>query len=377
MYVPNRIIKESINDSRGLSRCSLFAEDLYKRLLTYADDYGRFNADTEIMLARLYPREVLYVSEEDLADALSELAGEDKIAFYTSRVFHAGPKKGGSHIGVYGCFPNWAEHQRVRDSKKRCPDPDDTDINDWYLRRFVPIDMRAELIERAGFKCQECGKYITSCSDAKRFVKLGSGLYHIDHVVPCSQGGRATFENLRVTCPECNLKRKRKFTFNEILEFTIANSSENADGNRNSPQFAANCGKSPPESESESESKKEKEKIARAREEMPFGLTDEDIRNSLLIDQQIENAARSIGLQVSEAGMEYGRRLAHEYGLDVLIESIKKAVDVPKWKYVEGICKGSGSKPNEPNDNRGHHSGLQSAGGEKSGKYASLFDDSI
>ena len=245
MYVPNRILKESINDSRGLSRCSLFAEDLYKRLLTYADDYGRFNADTEIMLARLYPREVLYVTEGDIVDALSELAGEGKVAFYTARIFHAGPQKDGSHIGVYGCFPNWDEHQRVRDSKKRFPDPDDTDINDWYLRRFVPIDMKVELIERAGFKCQECGKYITSCGDAKRFVKLGSGLYHIDHIVPCAQGGRATLENLRVTCPECNLKRKRRFSFREILELTIDNVSQNADRCANSPQLAATRRKSP------------------------------------------------------------------------------------------------------------------------------------
>ena len=95
--------------------------------------------------------------------------------------------------------------------------------------------MKAEIIERDGFKCQICGKFLTTCKDAKRFVKLATGLYHIDHIVPVNQGGRATLENLRLTCPDCNLKRKRKFTFDEIL----------AETRRELPQAAASCGLTP------------------------------------------------------------------------------------------------------------------------------------
>jgi hypothetical protein len=90
--------------------------------------------------------------------------------------------------------------------------------------------MKVELVERDGFKCKICGKFLTSCREARRFVKLGQGLYHIDHIVPVVQGGRATLENLRLTCPECNLKRKKRFTFKEILDFDA------------SCDFAANCG---------------------------------------------------------------------------------------------------------------------------------------
>ena len=233
--MPNRILKESINESEGLSNCSFFAIDLYKRLINYADDYGRFNSDTIIMRARLYPRELEEVSEEDIIDGLAELAGVGKIQFYTPRVFNQFGKK-----GIYGAFPNWKEHQRIRDSKKKCPEPDDTSVNDWYLRRFVPLDMKVQLLERDGFKCQLCGKYVTSCRDAKRFVKLGSGLYHIDHIVPVLQGGRVTMENLRITCPDCNLKRHKTFTFKEILEETLKSAEESF-----SPQFAANRGEIP------------------------------------------------------------------------------------------------------------------------------------
>lgn len=236
--MPNRIIKESICESKKLSEVSFFAEDLYKRLITYADDYGRFNADYQIMLARLYPREIQEVSIADIEDALIELTGIGKIRFYTAKV-----KK-----EIYGCFPNWNEHQRVRDSKGRCPEPDNEEVNDWYLRRFIPRALRIRIIERDGFKCKECGKFVCAQpTTAERLLKMGAGLYHIDHIVPVVQGGRASEENLRLLCPKCNLSRKKEFTFDEILAQTRADL----------PPVAADCRKSPPESnpiQSESES---------------------------------------------------------------------------------------------------------------------------
>lgn len=219
--MPNRVIKESICESTGLSECSLFSDDLFKRLITYADDYGRFNSDTTIMRARLYPREYEYVLESDIIEGLIELCGVGKITFYTTQHFGQFKKKS----GVYGALPNWKDHQRVRDSKAKCPEPDDTSVNDWYLRRFISMDMKVAIVDRDNFKCQECGKFLTSCRDAKRFVKLGQGLFHIDHIVPVQNGGRATLENLRLTCPDCNLKRKKAYTFQEIVDFTISHDS--------------------------------------------------------------------------------------------------------------------------------------------------------
>jgi len=116
------------------------------------------------------------------------------------------------------------------------------------------------------------------------------------------------------------------------------------------------------------EKEEEDKEDTRAREDMPFGLTDDDIQASLDRRQQLEDAARSIGLQVTEAGMMYGERLVQEHGLEKVLDAIKKAVDVPKWAYVEGICKGKGVKPN---DNHGDH-GTDSAGTRR-GKYSFLF----
>lgn len=229
--MPNRILKESICESRKLSEVSFFAEDLYKRLITYADDYGRFNADCQIILARLYPREIGIVNIDDIENAMTELIGIGKIAFYTS-----------GRTEIYGCFPNWSEHQRVRDSKKKCPEPQGTEINDWYLKRFVSKNMKRFILERDEMKCQECGKYIFSdAQSADRAIKFGAGLFHIDHIIPVNQGGRATEENLRLLCPTCNLRRKRHFTIEEIIEFTQKDATC-----KNSQKLAETCGKLQP-----------------------------------------------------------------------------------------------------------------------------------
>jgi hypothetical protein len=111
-------------------------------------------------------------------------------------------------------------------------------------------------------------------------------------------------------------------------------------------------------------------KDARAREELPFGLTDADIHDSLTRDSQIEDAARSAGLNTSETAMLKARDFAQQYGLDTLLDAIKKTplqAQKPSWAYVEGILKGGNG-----NDNRGNHSGVSGNGGT-SGKYAHLF----
>lgn len=209
--MPNRILKESINESRKLSEVSFFASDLYKRLITYADDYGRFNADYQIILARLYPREIGIVSVDDIEDALTELSGAGKIAFYTSE-----PRK-----EIYGCFPKWEDHQNIRTVKSKYPDPGDTQVNDYYLRRFVPLSLKKEIVERDGFKCCICKKYLCTLPiDSERFVKMGAGLFDIDHIVPVNQGGRATLENLRLTCRHCNRARKKRLSTEEIIEIS-------------------------------------------------------------------------------------------------------------------------------------------------------------
>ena len=301
--MPNRVIKDSINESRGLASCSIFAQDLYKRLITYADDYGRFNADTQIMVARLYPRELSVVSVDDLIEGLIELVGVDKIRFYTAR-----PKK-----EIYGCFPRWDDHQRIRDSKKKLPDPEDTSVNDWYLRRFIPVDLKAAILKRDGFKCAECGKHIAEVDDPYRLVKMATGSFHIDHIVPCSQGGRATMENLRVLCPKCNLSRKKTFTFEEIIAFS-QNCGE-------LPQVAASCGELP--------------QVAARIQSNPIQIQSESETES---NARARDFDRFWDAYPKKVGKEEARKAFRKVNVkvDVLIEAVERQKTWTQWQVEKG-----------------------------------------
>ncbi|HYE92216.1 MAG TPA: HNH endonuclease signature motif containing protein [Terriglobales bacterium] len=223
--MPNRIIKESVNESSGLAITSPFAQDLFKRLITYADDYGRFNSHPEIMRARLYPLELDAVTVQDVEAGLIELVGVEKVRLYENK----------GRPGVFGYFPGWDEHQRVRHTRARCPEPGTGDeVNDWALQRFVPMLLRRRIFERDKFKCQECGISHkmpgVPLAEAQRAL---SSVFHIDHIVPVLQGGRATEENLRLLCRRCNAKRPKTFDWSTGTAV---------------PRSAASCGELPPES---------------------------------------------------------------------------------------------------------------------------------
>lgn len=316
--MPNRIIKESINESRGLSDCSFFAQDLFKRLITYADDYGRFNADPQIMIARLYPRELDVVTKEDLTDGLVELVGIGKIGFYTSSARHE----------VYGAFPNWGDHQRVRESKKNCPDPTDTSVNDWYYRRHIPMDMKVALLQRDNLSCVECGKRIAETDNARLIAKMGTGLFHVDHVVPCNQGGRATLENLRILCPKCNLSRKRFFSYDEILKF--------ADNCGTSPQLAATFRNSPPESNPiQSESISESESVSL--------IGDGDAHKFQTEQNRVLDAAEDAGFQRGNTVRARLISLYADNGLGKMLNAINECVrhGACNLAYLEAVLKGA------------------------------------
>lgn len=239
--MPNRILKESINESKALAEVSIFAEDLYKRLITYADDYGRFSVDSQIMLARLYPREIQIVSISDIEDALQDLSAAQKIAFYTDA-----EKK---HL--YGVFPRWSDHQRIRDTKEKYPEPQDYSANEYYSKRAVPMQLKIEILERDNFKCSKCGKYITTETNAYRYAKMCAGAFHFDYKVPLENGGEVNDKNLKLICPKCNALKKR-LNFDDLLK--LIDEPQKEVTNVNSRRLAATCGELPPESESESES---------------------------------------------------------------------------------------------------------------------------
>ena len=63
------------------------------------------------------------------------------------------------------------------------------------LKQRIPRNLRQRVIERDGLWCVYCDEDLT---DAE---------IHMDHVIPESQGGETTYNNLQVTCRKCNLAK--------------------------------------------------------------------------------------------------------------------------------------------------------------------------
>jgi hypothetical protein len=111
--VPNRILKESICTSATLDKLTSDEEVLFYRLITAADDYGRFDGRPEVILARCFPLKVGKVALDTFVVKLNRLADSeiDLIRFY---VVEGKP---------YFYFPTWENHQQIRAKRSKYPAP--------------------------------------------------------------------------------------------------------------------------------------------------------------------------------------------------------------------------------------------------------------
>lgn len=109
--MPNRIIRESSRTSPSLDALSDGAERLFWRLVTVADDHGRFDAHPRVVLAMTFPLRVGRLSVRQVERWLDELERADIIRRYA-----AGDR-------MVGAFCAWARHQRRPQSTSKFPDP--------------------------------------------------------------------------------------------------------------------------------------------------------------------------------------------------------------------------------------------------------------
>lgn len=114
--MPNRVLKESIRTSPNLNACGVWARDLFTRLLTVADDYGRFEADPNLLRAACYPRLLDQATAEQVETWRDELASPDLPDGPCIRIYEARGR-------LYGYLPTWFDHQRPARSKSKYPPP--------------------------------------------------------------------------------------------------------------------------------------------------------------------------------------------------------------------------------------------------------------
>lgn len=80
--MPDRIVRQGILTSRAVNRLSRPAEVFYRRLLSVVDDYGRYDARAEILLAALYPLQMRDTTEEHIEEWLCEGAHNGLLVRY-------------------------------------------------------------------------------------------------------------------------------------------------------------------------------------------------------------------------------------------------------------------------------------------------------
>ena len=107
--MPNRIIKESIRTSKSVNKMTDFQFRLWTYLITYVDDFGRGSADPEVLKGFIFPKRS--VSDKTILKALKDLASIGSLILYEV------------DGDAFLCFPNWENHQTVRNKKSKFPAP--------------------------------------------------------------------------------------------------------------------------------------------------------------------------------------------------------------------------------------------------------------
>ena len=109
--MPNRIIKESARTSRTLNKLSAEAECLFWRLLTVADDYGLFEAESDLLLSTCFPLKVSVLKAATVEKWFNELLQVHLVGCYDD-----GER-------VLGQFLTWEDHQQIRAKRAKFPLP--------------------------------------------------------------------------------------------------------------------------------------------------------------------------------------------------------------------------------------------------------------
>jgi hypothetical protein len=107
--MPERMIRQGILTSEPVNKLGWPAEVFYRRLMSVADDFGRFDGRPAVLRASLYPLKLDKVSDSDVSKWMLETAEAGCV-----RIYHVDGKPF-VEIAKFG--------QRLRAMKSKCPEP--------------------------------------------------------------------------------------------------------------------------------------------------------------------------------------------------------------------------------------------------------------
>lgn len=124
--MPNRVIREGILDSERIEnlvrKYGFDAENFYRRLMSVADDYGRFDGRISVIMARCYPTLLDYITEQQVEKWLMATIDPDVGLVKMYEV------DGRKYIEILDFG------QRLRIQKARYPEPKKTDDSQMTVK---------------------------------------------------------------------------------------------------------------------------------------------------------------------------------------------------------------------------------------------------
>lgn len=116
--MPNRILREGILTSARVARLNGWAEEVfYRRLMSVVDDFGRYYADTGLVRAACYPRQLNKVSDSDIGKWLTACVNAALVRVYPAQ-------DGESYLQMIDF------RQQARAAKSKFPHPPDECVAD-------------------------------------------------------------------------------------------------------------------------------------------------------------------------------------------------------------------------------------------------------
>lgn len=171
---------------------------------------------------------------------------------------------------------------------------------------------------------------------------LAIAAYALDEEEPELSGScSACFKLIRPTLDSGRNKAANRMNVEEQIEIKPKSNSNKAKTNQNKPEQTETNRK---EREKERESEKEKEREYDSSSTSVPPLTDDELRRLRQEQQDVETAAKRVGLPVS-AMSDYDTmdNLRAEHGADNLLKAIGRIQGAPEkcrsWRYVGGILR--------------------------------------
>jgi hypothetical protein len=179
--MPNRIIKESIRESDSIDNLTPEAEVMFYRLITYADDYGRFKAHPRIINPAIFP--LKSYTDNQVIKWLDEIGNNNMVLFYK-----------GTDSKLYGYFTNWHNYQQVRNKKSKHPEPNGS--------QFTTV---SELLQTFEIKCYQLQ---SNDNNSNQLTADDSNCEHLIGLAPVIQSNPIQSESNPIDAIDINCNQK-------------------------------------------------------------------------------------------------------------------------------------------------------------------------